>query len=257
MTLGVSIENGNALQELLTLINSEATKTTVTAAVAAEFSNRWSTAIDSKLSPARARDYRAGAEFSPTIVGPTAVLQLTGRYPQMIEHGNPQFDLRQSLLIEKGLKSRVIPFGHDVASASGLTGTPFGAPYAKERGKNAAKQIGKRMTAMVEAAKLQPGQRAPKQFGGKLFEHHAAPIYHKLTASRPNVGTNAPFKTFRTISLNSPAEKWIYPEKPGVKLIDTTMDSSLSHLGAVVVQTLNQIIGQFVATKRQSKGAAP
>jgi hypothetical protein len=247
----VKIEQGNIVKQLRELIGSKETLGAVTSAVATEFTTIWYDSIDSTLSPKRASDYKHGIIRASAAVGPKAVIQLAGRYPQMIEHGNPQFDLRDALLSEKGRTHLAIPFGHDAPDASGMSGTPMGRAYSAKMGEAVGKKIGERVYAA--ARKLRRTNELPAGLAPKLKEggpdEHKTDLYARMSRrpGKPYEHGFSPFMNFRTISLNSPAEKWIYPQKDGVKLIDSAFSEHISEYREIVVRVLDEVIEQFAA----------
>jgi hypothetical protein len=243
----VDVGQGNVVKQLRELIGSKETLGAVTSAVTTEFTTIWYDTIDEKLSPARASDYKQGIVKNTNAVGPQAVLQLTGRYPQMIEHGNPQFDLRDALLREKGLTHRAIPFGHDAPDASGLSGKPMGRAYGATLGKALGKQIGERVYAAAQ--KLVRKNELPAGLAPQLKTSHTTDLYARMKRrpGRPYEHGASPYMNFRTISVNSPAESWIYPQKEGAKLIDSSFSEHIPEYQDVVIRVLDAIIEQYAA----------
>lgn len=162
----------------------------------------------------------------------TATLTLLGLLANIIEHGMPTTDLRDTLLgpnvpeapfgqkgkrrAEAGHYYRAVPFRHQIPGSTGTQAPPMGDPY-KSVLTNAG-ELGKKI--YQEAKKLGPGQRLPAGLAPKLKPHHATDIYAGMQKDRAayNVAIQSKYTTFRTIS-EAVSTGWIRPDTtPGAQL---------------------------------------
>ena len=118
-------------------------------------------------------------------------------------------------------------------------------------GEPVGKKIGERVFAAAQKLRRRnelPEGLAPKLKSGGPGEH-TTDLYARMSRrpGRPYEHGASPFMNFRTISINSPADKWIYPQKDGVKLIDRAFSEHISDYREIVIRVLDEVIEQFAA----------
>lgn len=173
------------------------------------------------------QDYIAGIQ-KPVVSRGTAVVALVGSVANMLEHGAPQQDLRDTLLgsqvptVPRGQRGkhegkegqyyRAIPFRHATPGATGqVVGQEMGAAYSGHQAVADFKKLGREVYGAargLEATKSRPGLGA--QYGGrlepglapKLKDHHKTDIYAGMIRKEKTYesATQGQYFTFRTIS---------------------------------------------------------
>jgi hypothetical protein len=210
-------------------------------AVAAVAYARWVELAYTTLTKTR-DEYIAGIK-PPQITGEnTAVLELEGTIPNLIEGGAPPYDFRQTHL--KGKSSRVIAFGHEApGGAAGPSASPLGYAFRQSMGEASAKSLGRRV---AKAAKqLAPGARLRAGMAPTLKPTHQADVYAGLQKrGRPAAaGGGSAYLTFRTLSQNSPAGTWMYPGVEARDLSSRVLDDMETLAPAVIDGVLSALLG--------------
>lgn len=132
------------------------------------------------------------------------VLELTGTFPNMVEHGWSATDLRDTLLKpgQRGVRRskdghlyRYVPFRHTAPGSGSTTGAPMGSAYSGVAGVDAPK-LGKQIYAA--AKRLKPGTALPEGLAPKLRSHHTTDIYAGMR--RVGAKGHSHYMTWRTIS---------------------------------------------------------
>jgi hypothetical protein len=188
-----------------------------------------------------------GEAFEVKSRGMVGVVTLTGRFPNMIEHGAEPWDLRESLLHSAkaaasgkvhrsaaGYAWRVIPFGHSL-SGSGRDTPVIGQPFNRGNftgGRALAQHVHAQVVPLVR--RLAPSLRLGPNvtlWGGRLGAgvheaglflrpRHAVPLYAGAVRVQHAYGkrTQSTYSTFRVISDNPDTrrsddggENWHHP----------------------------------------------
>ena len=173
-----------------------------------------------------------------------ASVVLVGRVPNLLENGQPAYDMHDTLLGDKvpvvargsGKKGkhqkndgtgfyRAIPFRHTSPTSRGSLGAQMGSAYRDMPGidKNLAKQVYKAAKGLAPTTGMPGG---PVQWGGrlkagmapKLKPHHHSDIYAGMVRQTKlyKNATQSQYTTFRTISTGSPG--WQRKAVAGVML---------------------------------------
>lgn len=203
----------------------------------------WRATAKRRLSKRRASVYMSSIQVS-AFRKTSASLILSGSEANDIEFGADSWDMKPGLL--KGKPSRVIQFTHATYRAKGKFGQPMGSPYKRYRGEEAAYNIGR--TVSAAAAKMDVGdilRNSPAPF---LRPHHKSPIYdrtEKFQSEERSGIAGLGYRTFRTVSINSPAHSWIYPRQAPAGLIDEAIEDATPHIQAAVGKLLGGAIIQL------------
>lgn len=196
-------------------------------------------------------DYIRGIQ-APELTPGRATISLVGTLPNLVERGMARTDMRDTLLgpsvptvpvgqrgkhlSESGSLYRAIPFRHATPTSGFTGGIPMGKAYGGATTADDAKRLGRKVYR--EARKLAPstsmpgqgtkwGERLQSGLATKLKEYHSTDIYAGMvhfakTYRRANQGQ---YMTFRTISTNSDAQKWIRANtRPGKQLAQRVGD---------------------------------
>lgn len=203
----------------------------------------WRATAKRRLSKRRAAIYVNAiqvAAFRKT----SASLILTGAEANAIEFGADSWDMKPGLL--KGKESRVIQFTHATYRAKGKFGQPMGSPYKRYHGEEAAHNIGRNVSAL--AAKMSVGEILRSSSAPFMRPHHTSPIYDRMekfqNEERSGIAGTS-YRTFRTVSINSPAHSWIYPRQEPAGLIDEAIEAATPHVQAAVDKILGGAIIQL------------
>lgn len=216
------------------------------------------------------RDYIAGIqkpEFQPGV----ATISLVGQLPNVLEHGQDSYDMRDTLLgddvplvppgqrgkheTEDGEQYRAVPFRHGTPTSGGAVGVPMGRAYGPMLGEEAM-QLGKdiyREAKKLSATTSQPG--AGTEWGGrleaglapKLKAHHAVDIYAGMVRQRKTYKstTQTQYTTFRTISTRVGPPKWIRRStRPGLQLAGQVNQFIHRQGGQAFVDYVKGLLGQ-------------
>jgi hypothetical protein len=176
---------------------------------------RWIKMAD-QLSTSSTADYLAGIQ-PVRREGDAAIVSLVGALPNSLEHGQPAYDMRDTLLgpnvpiVARGQGRgkqqgkdggfyRSIPFRHQTTGTVGRSSSAMGSAYTKSMGEDAAKELGKAVykhakalaattsephklkssaKGYTEQRKVHYGARLPAGVGGaKLLKpHHKTDIH--------------------------------------------------------------------------------
>lgn len=146
-----------------------------------------------------------------------ASIDLVGVLPNLVEQGQEPYDMRKTLLVPgaKGVKTgadgkryRSVPFRHQTPGTAGLGGgAPMGDPYKGVVENSAA--MGREIYKAAKA--LPPGKGLPEGYAPKLKAVHATDIYAGMLKVQSKGKSQVYYRTFRTISENSPPEVWLHP----------------------------------------------
>lgn len=188
----------------------------------------WVRLAGSELVTSR-RDYQQG--ILPVEYGTAEfALVLAGQVPNIVENGQPSYDMHDTLLgpnvpvVEPGQRGkhmkkdgtgfyRHIPFRQATPDSAGQAGQPMGRPYGD------TKKLGQSIYSI--AKDLKPGQRFPAGMVRKLKASHKTDIYAGMVKEQKNYGkaTQSKYMTFRTIATGSPG--WIRKDtRPGKQLLN-------------------------------------
>lgn len=171
------------------------------------------------------QDYIKGIQ-KPVVSRGTAVVSLVGSVANMLEHGAPRLDLRETLLgtevstVPRGQRGkhegkegqyyRAIPFRHTTpGAAGGVIGQEMGAAYKSHDAVADSKKLAREVYG--QALKLKPYRetgakpeetRLPPGLAPKLRDHHKTDIYAGMIreVKEYEAATQAQYFTFRTIS---------------------------------------------------------
>lgn len=209
--------------------------------------DQWGKIAGPQLKTTR-EDYLDGLQ-KPTFQGGVATVALVGLVPNIVENGMAEKDLHETLLgpnvpvapfgqpgkrlRKDGGFYRAIPFRHQVPGTVGLTGSPMGRAYERDKGFAEATAIGKAVwekakklapTTGEPYSKVQYGGRLPAGVGGAYpLKRRAAPGYHSTDIYAGMIRQvkmyrkkkQAFYTTFRMISTGSPG--WVRPKTDGIK----------------------------------------
>ena len=179
-----------------------------------------------------------------------AWIELTGAFPNMIEAGFGQFDLRDTLLqtgddgvrtAADGGRYRSIFFRRAVGKSTGRTGPRLTDLYAAELGKRQGQRLGaaahRALKKLAPGKSLAPGLSVrahgddPRVRAQPLQRGQLGPAGHPVQANHHSdlfagtyhfhqPGGGSYYGSFRTISTNQP-DGWIHPGyTPGAGLVD-------------------------------------
>jgi hypothetical protein len=182
----------------------------------------------------------------------TWTVSLLGELPHLLEDGDPELDMRDTLLgpnvpvvavgnrgkhpSKKGEFYRAIPFRHTGPNSGSVVGQAMGSAYQGMLGVKEAKKLGKDIFKQAKALEASTterisnfyktawGGRLSKGVGGvtKLKEHHTTDIYAGMVRMEKTYekATQSQYMTFRTIStgkkigwIRKPIEARHYAEK--------------------------------------------
>lgn len=196
------------------------------------------------------RDYIAGIQ--PVMIeGHRATIALLGVLPNLLESGQDEVDMHDTLLgpnvpvvpvgqrgkheSKDGGYYRAIPFRHATPGAGGAVGNPmdrpggrpYGAPAAIADAKKLGRQIYKAAKKLAGTksdpyGKTSYGGRLPAGMAPKLRPYHATDIYAGMVRAEKTYAkaTQSQYVTFRTIAVGPAGEPkgsspWIRPATPG------------------------------------------
>lgn len=200
---------------------------------------RWIELASARLSSSRG-PYISAIQATK-LQGTIGVIELVGAFANLVEHGTPGFDMRDTLLRPQGLTSRVIPFRHlgpDAAGASGV-GAPMGKPYAKTLGVKPSRALGQAIYAVAKG--LSPGESLRPGSAPLLHSHHKSDIYAGLQRQPQKSGSR--YMTFRTISEDGDPDSWMYPALTG-RNVTRELEQELPDIAnSVLSAVLDQLTG--------------
>jgi len=171
-----------------------------------------------------APEYRRSIQ-APQVMRGTAVISLVGSVANLLEHGAPAQDLRDTLLgpevplvprgqrgkheAKEGGEYRAIPFRHMTPGAEGRgLGQAMGAAYAGQQGlERLGKEIygaAKKLKAYGDPEAQFKDRRLEAGLAPKLRDHHATDIYAGMIREEKTYekATQSKYFTFRTISTH-------------------------------------------------------
>lgn len=236
-------------------ISSRKMRIEIARAVAPVLLRRWRVTAEDNLSKNSAKAYVDAIQVQE-VSGVRVILELAGQRANMIEHGvETPIDMRDMLLRPFGLEHRVIPFQHSSPGSKGRRGAPMGSAYEKTLGKQKAEKLGRRIYA--EARKLAPDERLLGGLAPKLKPHHKEDIYASMRRTPGAKRGDTEYTTYRTISLNSPAESWIYPTRPGAHIVDKMLEEAREDIRDAVSEVLGGVLVEVQTKKRRYRGSSP
>ena len=228
---------------------------------------QWIKQAQDSLKTFRASYIKAIAD--PEIDENMATVVLTGAVANRVERGYEAYDMHDTLLgdrvpvLEKGQKGRgkrkrkgggfyrAIPFRHATPGTLGEVGTAFGDAYSGALGAEAAADLGKKVYEMAKKLSVSTegaggrtnwGNALPAGLAPKLKPHHATDIYagaYKVEKEYSEDVKQNQYKTFRTISTNSPG--WRVAAQPGKHLVVKVKE----HIDSIAQDTLDAIMARF------------
>lgn len=171
------------------------------------------------------QDYIKGIQ-KPVVQSGTAVIALVGSVANMLEHGAPQQDLRETLLgsevplVPRGQRGkhegkegqhyRAIPFRHATPGATGqAVGQEMGSAYSSHQAIADSKKLGRevygqafKLKAHTDPEAEPKERRLPAGMAPKLRDHHKTDIYAGMIREQKTyeAATQSQYFTFRTIS---------------------------------------------------------
>jgi len=200
---------------------------------------QWVALAQEKLRSTRA-DYLRGLT-AVRWQGRSAVIALVGVWPNVLEHGKPSWDLRETLLVagkvrsvkrsKEGYLYLAVPFRHTGPGGPGARA--MGRAYGELLGKESGRRLGRQLAA--RAKELEATRTAPlgggTRWGGrlntedlqlpKLREHHVTDIYSGMVRQEKTYrkATQSQYTTWRMISDNpasirsnvAGANSWTHP----------------------------------------------
>ena len=202
-----------------------------------------------RLSKKRAEIYTDAIQVG-VFRGTSASIVFEGEAANAIEYGN-SWDMKPGLL--KGESSRVIRFQHSAYRSKGAKAPPMGAPYRKKLGEQAAYELGRRVYDQVSRLPDDvPLRRSGTQ---KLKDIHKRPIYDGIRRERKGAGIqNVQYATYRTVSINSPADSWIYPARPPENLIEAALEIAEERIQEQFGEVLDGLAIRLKTAKRGGSG---
>lgn len=216
----------------------------------------WRRVAKRRLSPRRAKVYTEAIQVLP-VRGTRAVLALEGREANNIEHGNDSWDMKPGILAGSGVRYNkegapyaIVPMQHASYRAAGATAPPMGAAYRRKLGKERAYELGKQI--YERASKLSIGEALRDTQTPKLRTRHQAPIYEGMrkeqSAKRKGIaGTE--YRTYRTVSLESPSNSWIYPKRAGAKISDEALRDAIPE----IQEGISNLVGGMLVKVKLTK----
>jgi hypothetical protein len=250
-SISISVDPGAVIKA----ITSRKMRIAIAREVAPILARRWRVTAEDNLSKNSAQAYVNAIEVKE-VSGVRVVLELAGRRANMIEHGVKEpIDMRDWLLAPYGLTSRVIPFQHATPGTAGRRGAPMGAAYAKTLGKKEAEKLGRRVYS--SARKLKEGERLEAGLAPKLKAQHKTDIYAGMQRTQKEPRSATEYTTYRTISLNSPADSWMYPTRPGEHIIDKMLEEAQEDVRDAVSDVLGGVLVEVKLTKHRQGGSKP
>lgn len=206
--------------------------------------------------------YIAGIQ-EPQIERRLATIALVGTMPNALEHGQPSYDMHNTLLGPRvpvvppgsgqrgkhkkkgGGYYRAIPFRHATPGTVGQAGAAMGSAYSGHAQVSDAGALGKdlyRRASRLRASMQDPlragktlwGGRLPAGLAPRLKPHHHSDIYAGMVrvAKKYQKATQAQYMTFRTISTGSPG--WVRKETQGIHLMEKVQAHMQSILPGMV-----------------------
>ena len=199
----------------------------------------WQQLVQSELTPRQAAIYSRAMRVTRAR-GTTALLSLDqtapqGTYALLLEKGTDGYDFRDTMLnvgervgpsSRKAIDqpTRVIAFQHAAYNSASTRFVPMGRPFNAEFGAKEAKSIGYQI--YKEAKLLKPGEPMQPQGIRMLKPYHKEEIYTNMYRLPKAPKGKSKYVTFRTLSMDSPAEKWHYPKREAHDLMEKAIDNS-------------------------------
>lgn len=248
-------------RKLIAGLTSREAREAITAIAIPIIERSWRRVAKRRLSPRRAAVYTEAITVLST-TGTRASLMLDGSEANAIEYGTDRWDMKPGLLYsdkaredKEGNPYMRVPMMHASARAAGAAAQPMGAPYRRKLGKDAAFELGKQIYA--RASKMSVGETLRGTNTPKLRERHKGPIYEGMRKERDSkikgkqkfgIGATQ-YKTYRTVSLASPASSWWYPKRAGAKLIDEALEDAAPE----IQKGINSIVGGMMVRVKLAK----
>lgn len=230
--------------------------------------------LGSQIDSSMRNDYVRSIQPGPKVQGGVARVVLVGSVANMLEHGAPQQDMRDTLLgpdvpvvprgqrgkheAEAGGFYRAIPFRHATPGASaGAVGQEMGSAY--QGVVSDAKKLGREVYGEARglaASRSTPGRgtayggRLPEGMAPKLKDYHSTDIYAGMIREEKTYeqATQSQYVTFRTISTHRTTEdgervrateKWIRGPIRARKLAEQVA----AYVQRIAPQALEAVLG--------------
>ncbi|MDR0529449.1 MAG: hypothetical protein LBG69_07575 [Zoogloeaceae bacterium] len=176
------------------------------------------------------------------------------KYAVEIERGRPEKDLKRMLQTSRktrqakggahvGQKYLIIPFRHNVPSASG--GTPRSVfRLAKELDKSWVSSMGTRISAtgsVVPKASYHWGERLPSGLSGRLSQRHSTDRHAGMVRMETSAGKgkSSAYLTFRVMG-EWQSNRWMIGQRPGMRLMEDTAKG----IAPLLEKAVNRALGK-------------